>query len=134
MGTLWQKYRDYVLYVVFGVMTTVVNIVAYWCCAHVLGLGTLASNVIAWFLAVLFAYLSNRSLVFHSAASSASEVLREAVSFFAGRLATGALDWAIMVACVDYLHFPDVPVKLASNVIVVILNFVISKLIVFAKR
>ena len=53
----WDKYKDVILYLVFGVFTTVVNIVSYWLCAHVLGLGVMASSVIAWALAVFFAFL-----------------------------------------------------------------------------
>ena len=84
----WDKYKDVILYLVFGVFTTVVNIVSYWLCAHVLGLGVMASSVIAWALAVFFAYVTNRTMVFHSSATGKGEILKEIGSFFACRLIT----------------------------------------------
>ena len=72
----WDKYKDVILYLVFGVFTTVVNIVSYWLCAHVLGLGVMASSVIAWALAVFFAYVTNRTMVFHSSATGKGEILK----------------------------------------------------------
>lgn len=69
--------RDVVLYVAFGVCTTVVNIVVYWLAAHVLGTGVMAGTVVAWVAAVLFAYLTNRRWVFHSEARGAAALARE---------------------------------------------------------
>ena len=76
---LMDKYRDVIPYLVFGVLTTIVNIVAYWVCAHPLHLGIMVSTVIAWVLSVLFAYVTNRKWVFHSEASGAGEILREII-------------------------------------------------------
>lgn len=131
---LFEKYRSFIAYAVFGVFTTVVNIVAYWVCAHPLHLGTLPSSVVAWFLSVLFAYLTNRRWVFDSQAHGRSEILRECAAFFAARIATGVLDWAIMWLFVDVLHLNDLVIKVVSNVVVIVLNFVLSKLVVFRKR
>ena len=73
----WDKYKDVILYLIFGGFTTVVNIVVYWFCAHVLGTGVMAATVAAWALAVFFAYVTNRSMVFHSSATGRGEILRE---------------------------------------------------------
>ena len=134
LGHWLRDHRDLVLYVVFGALTTLVNVVSYWLFAHPLALGTLASSVLAWVASVAFAYLTNRSWVFHSEARGAAAIAREAASFFAARLATGALDWAGMWLLVDVLRLPDMPVKLGLNVLVIVLNFVLSKLVVFRPR
>ena len=131
MGSLFEGRRELVAYAVFGVLTTLVNIAAYWVLAHPLGIDVVVASAVAWFLSVLFAYVTNRRWVFGSSASGAAEVLRECVSFFAARIATGALDLAIMWLAVDVLTLPDLPVKVASNVLVIVLNFVASKLVVF---
>lgn len=127
----WDKYRDVILYLIFGGLTTVVNIVVYWFCVHVLGIGVMPGTVAAWALAVLFAYVTNRSLVFHSSAAGSREILKEIGSFFACRLGTGAVDWAIMFVFVTVLHFNDMIVKILANIIVIVLNYVMSKFVIF---
>lgn len=131
---LLQRHWDVIGYLIFGVLTTLVNIVAYYVLAHPLGLPVLPSSVLAWFLSVAFAYATNRTWVFESQATGLAAVLREAVWFFGCRLATGALDWAIMLVFVDFLHFDDMLVKIASNVVVVILNYLASKLLIFRSK
>ena len=127
----WDKYKDVILYLVFGVFTTVVNIVSYWLCAHVLGLGVMASSVIAWALAVFFAYVTNRTMVFHSSATGKGEILKEIGSFFACRLGTGVADWVIMFVFFTVLHFNDMIFKIGNNFIVIVLNYVLSKFVIF---
>jgi putative flippase GtrA len=134
MKQLIEKYKDLIPYAVFGVLTTLVNIVGYWILAHPLGLPVMVSTVIAWILSVLFAYLTNRKWVFHSEAKTNKEVLREAVSFFAARLATGIVDWAAMLVFVDMLKLNDVVIKTLANIIVIILNYAASKFLIFKKR
>ena len=134
LSELLQKYKSQLLYLFFGGCTTLVNVAVYGLCAHGADLSTTLSIVIAWAASVLFAYLTNRTWVFESRARTAGDILREMGSFFLGRVATGVLDWAIMYVCVDRLGLPDMPIKLLSNVVVIILNYVISKLIVFSKK
>ena len=134
LSELLRKYKSQILYLFFGGCTTLVNVAVYGLCAHAANLPTTLSTSIAWFMSVLLAYLTNRTWVFDSRASTAPEVLREIGYFFLCRLATGALDLAIMYVCVDRLGLPDMPVKLLSNVVVIVLNYVISKLIIFSKK
>ena len=134
LSELLQKYKSQLLYLFFGGCTTLVNVAVYGLCAHLANLSTTLSTAIAWFVSVLFAYLTNRTWVFDSQARAAGDILREMGSFFLGRAATGALDMAVMYVCVDRLGLPDMPVKLLSNVVVIILNYVVSKLFVFAKK
>lgn len=138
---MWQRvcelvksHADLVAYAVFGVLTTVVNVVSYWVCSHLLGMPTVPASVVAWIASVAFAFVTNRRWVFHSEAVGARAVALEAVSFFASRFATGVVDWAGMWLLVDVLRLPDVPVKILVNIIVIVLNYVASKLIVFRHR
>lgn len=133
ISALLHRYKSQILYLFFGVCTTLVNVAVYGVCAHMAALSTTVSTVIAWVVAVLFAYITNRTWVFESRARTVSGVLRELWSFLLCRLATGALDLAIMYLCVDRLGLPDMPVKLLSNLLVIVLNYVASKLIIFAK-
>ena len=134
MKALLEKYRGLILYAVFGALTTAINIAAYALCYRVLKLPNVPSNVVAWVLAVLFAFVTNKLYVFESKSLERGTVLRELVSFVGARLATGLLDLAVMFVGVDLLHGPDLVFKVGSNVIVIILNYVLSKLIVFRKK
>ena len=131
---LFDRYREKILYLVFGALTTAVNTGVFWLCAHPLGMPVLPSTMIAWFVAVLFAYLTNRKWVFQSEASSGKEYAREFVSFFLCRLGTGILDWVLMYLLVDQLHFNDLAVKISVNILVIILNYLASKLLIFRKN
>lgn len=131
---LYEQYKDVMLYLIFGVCTTAVNVIVYWLAAHPLGLGTMPSTIIAWMLAVAFAYITNRKWVFHSSVSSVKETLAEMGSFFACRLATGGVDWVCMLVFVDLIGLNDVIVKFAANIIVIVLNYVASKLVIFRPK
>lgn len=125
------KYRSFNLYAFFGVCTTLVNIIVYYVCSYVLNLSTIISTAISWFLAVLFAYVTNRKWVFESHVSNTKEVTKEITSFFSCRLLTGLLDIGIMYICVDILNWNDMIIKMTSNILVIVLNYVASKLIIF---
>lgn len=131
---LLLKYKDIVLYLFFGVCTTLVNVIAYWICAHPLDINTMTSTIIAWVLAVLFAYITNRNWVFQSEAHTSKDILKEIMSFFGCRFATGIVDWACMFIFVQLFCLNDIFVKVATNVLVVVLNYVASKIIIFRKK
>lgn len=134
MKNLLLKYKSVILYAFFGVLTTVVNIATYYVSAHLIHLDTLVSTCIAWVAGVLFAYVTNRKYVFESNKIGFGAVLIEVFSFFSCRLATGAVDVAIMYIFVDVLHFNDMFIKIFSNVVVIVLNYIASKLIIFRKE
>lgn len=131
---LYKKYQDLIPYAVFGVLTTLVNLSSYWVISHILHAGVMTSTVIAWILSVLFAYITNRKWVFHSENTAFGAIVREVVSFFGCRLATGIIDWLCMFVFVEKLHFNDMVIKIAANVIVIICNYVASKLFIFKKQ
>lgn len=134
LQTLWSKYKGVILYLFFGFCTTVINIVAYFVAARVLCMRTVSATCAAWVVAVIFAFISNKVWVFESRSWAVKAVLYEAASFFAARIATGGMDVAIMYIFVDKCGMNDVVIKTASNVIVIIANYVASKLIVFKKK
>lgn len=118
------------MYLVFGVLTTVVNIVAYYVVADCLKINYLIANIAAWFLSVLFAYVTNRKYVFES---KSDYILKEMISFFSARLATGALDMGFMYVAVNFQILPDFIAKIVANIFVIIANYVLSKLFIFKK-
>ena len=120
-----------ILYGIVGGITTAINIFAYWACTRLMNIPVVASTVIAWTIAVLFAYWANRKFVFHSTVNSFSGIIKEASEFFFFRIATGVLDVIIMYVFVDVLGFYDVVIKAASNILVIILNYIASKIIIF---
>ena len=124
----YTKYKEVIMYLVFGVLTTIVNIAAYAVCARVLGIHYMISTAIAWILAVLFAYVTNKLFVFESRNTEIHFVIKEMASFFACRAVSGGTDMLLMWLFVDVLHVNDMIVKVLSNVIVVIINYVLSKL------
>lgn len=120
--------RELLFYVIFGVLTTLVNIAVYLLFTKVFGVNYLISNIVAWVLSVLLAYFTNRIWVFES---KSSNIIREISLFFGGRLFSGVVDTALMYLFIDILLVGDFISKIIIQVIVVILNYLISKLIVF---
>lgn len=119
--------KELFLYVVFGTLTTIVNIVVYFALEYV-GVNYIISNIIAWFLSVLFAYVTNRIWVFES---KSPNIMKEMVLFFSGRIFTGVLDTALLYLFVDILTLGNTFSKIAVEIIIIILNYLLSKLIVF---
>ena len=128
-----EKHRDVLLYLFFGVLTTVVNYVVYLPCYNVLGLSGSVSNVIAWVGAVAFAYVTNKPFVFRSHDWSAKTVIPELTKFVGCRIGSGALETAIILVTVDWLGWNGNAMKLLTSVLVVVINYIGSKLLVFRK-
>ena len=153
MLELYKKYKEMILYVVFGGLTTLVNIVVYGLMYDYASFSNVVSTVAAWILSVLFAYITNKLFVFESKAFTFEVLRAEIPSFFLCRLATGLMDLAIMYLFVDIdvlglngfqlslnLGFYvlvikyHMIVKIISNIMVIILNYVASKLIIFKRN
>ena len=130
---LIKKYKFIILYGIFGVLTTVINIGVYGVLYSGLGVSNVISNVIAWVISVLFAFITNKLWVFESKSFNFKLFVKELGSFTVCRVATGVLDLGIMFVGVDLLKGPAIILKILSNVIVIILNYILSKLLVFKK-
>lgn len=133
MIELIKKYKEFILYIFFGVCTTIVNIIVYYACTRLFNLKTVESTFVAWSLSVLFAYITNRIYVFSSKKNSLKDILSEVISFIGYRLLSGIIDIIIMYIFVDVFEINDMIIKIFSNVIVIIFNYVASKLYVFKK-
>ena len=129
-----QQYWEVLSYLIFGVLTTVVNYLVYLPVYNLLGLSAALSNGIAWVAAVIFAYLTNKPFVFRSHDWSAKTVIPELTRFVSCRVASGVAETVILLVTVDLLHWNGNLWKLATSVLVVLLNYIGSKLLVFRKK
>jgi putative flippase GtrA len=134
MKRLILKYWDVLSYLFFGGLTTAVNYIIYLPCYNWLHLSASVSNVIAWVVAVAFAYVTNKPFVFKSHDWSAKTVWPELTKFVGCRVGSGALETAIIFVTVDVLAWDGNWMKLITSVLVVILNYFASKLLVFRKK
>ena len=131
---LIHKYWDILSYLFFGGLTTVVNYLIYLPCYNLLHLSASVSNVIAWVVAVAFAYLTNKPFVFKSHDWSWKTVGPELAKFVGCRVGSGLLETAIIFLSVDFLLWNGNIWTLVTSVLVVILNYVGSKLFVFRNK
>lgn len=122
--------REVVLYLIFGTLTTLINILAYSALYYKLDIANLPANIISWIISVFFAYITNKIWVFESRKKN---YLSEAVVFFGCRGLTGILDVALMYLAVDCLDYEGAVTKILVNIIVIILNYIFSKALVFKK-
>jgi putative flippase GtrA len=129
-----KNYKMGILYLRFGVFKTVVNIISYYVAYNVFKIPNVASTVISWIIAVLFAFLTNKIFVFESKVKGFKAILREISAFFVCRLLTGVLDVAIMWISVDIMNWNSFYWKIISNILVIVLNFFASKRLIFKKK
>ena len=129
---LWQRYKSVLAYLIFGGLTTLVNLVVFWAFNNFWPYWL--ANTMAWFLSVLFAYVTNKLWVFDAKTPTFKALLTEAVSFFGFRLLSYFVDQGIMVVGISVLHGNDLLVKLIDQVIIVVMNWFFSKLFIFKNR
>ncbi len=131
--TAWyHKYKEGLLYLFFGGCTTLVNILAF-ALFRLIHIGTYISNGLAWVLAVLFAFVTNKIFVFESKGKSKKETFKEGVSFFGFRVLSLVIDMGIMYLLIDILSWNELLSKVISNIVVIILNYIFSKVFIFKK-
>ncbi|MQS76667.1 GtrA family protein [Lactobacillus halodurans] len=134
MEELWKKYKDTIPYLFFGVLTTVVNIASFDILWQFLGWNYQIANAVAYVLSVLFAYVTNKLWVFNSHTSTWGAFWKEMGSFFLFRAASWVIDQGTMTIGVSLLGWNGLLVKFIANVVVVVLNYIFSKFIIFRKR
>lgn len=142
------RYKELILYVVFGVLNTAVNFTAFWLWGKILGEELYyISNALAWLASVIFAYLTNKLFVFESKSFSPKTLLKEIPLFFGARVFSFCVEEGGLIFLVDGLHFGDFSLtafgfeisgqliaKISISVIVVIINYVVSKFAIFKKK
>jgi len=131
MINLMKKYREIISYIFFGGLTTIVSFVTYYIGTKYLGMHYLTSTAISWLTAVLFAFITNRIWVFKSTRSGFAGIARELLMFITGRLVSGLIEMLLMFILVDLLLIMDLVAKVICNIIIVIINYILSKLIIF---
>lgn len=133
---LYSKYKEIINYLIVGVLTTVVSLVVYYALVFTIlnpenAFQLQVANVLSWIISVAFAYVTNRKFVFES---KEQNKLKEATKFVTSRISTLLLDMLIMYLGVSVLRFSDKIIKLVSQVLVIVGNYVLSKLFVFKKK
>ena len=128
-----SKYRSVITYLIFGVLTTIVNYLVYYPLYNIANFSAAISNGISWLVAVIFAYFTNKSFVFESKRWDREVVIPEFAKFVGGRFASGVAETAVLFVFVDLLDFNGNVWKIITSVLVVILNYIFSKYIVFKK-
>lgn len=129
---LYRNYKEIINYLVFGVLATVVNFVSYYIFARIIGIDEVISSGLSWFASVLFAYITNKLFVFDSKTVTKKELIKECISFFLARVLSGILcDVGTFAVMVKVFKINDIIAKIVTQVMVVIVNYIFSKFIIF---
>ena len=130
---LYIKFEEIILYLIVGFLTTVVNIVAYAILARSMSLHYMVSTVLAWLAAVIFAYVTNKQVVFKSKLNTKEELMKEAYEFFKFRVISLAMEVMLMYLSVSMLNINDMIAKIFISFLVIVANYFFSKLFIFKK-
>lgn len=128
-----NRYRVVIAYLFFGACSMFANIATYYVCYRVFGFSNVYSTAIAWLVAIIVAFITNKLWVFGSKSFAAKTIARELLSFFSCRITTGLFDVGLMYVAVDCLKGNEILWKTIANIIVIVLNYAASKLLVFNK-
>lgn len=131
---IWDKFmnREVISYLIFGVLTTLVNWVVYGLMVKT-GVDYRIATAAAWVVSVLFAFIVNKIFVFQSYDLHFDFVMKEIVSFSACRAASGVMEMVLMVIMVSWLNMDEYVSKVLVSIVVVVVNYVFSKLFIFRK-
>ena len=130
---LWKKHKELILYVFFGGCTTLINIISYFACRELMYLPVVPADVLAWVVSVIFAYVTNKLFVFESKSWRLMLVLKEGAAFLAARVFSLGVDVAMLYVTVTVLGWWELPMKVLANVVVIVINYIFSKWIIFRK-
>lgn len=133
---LYSKYEELINYLFIGGCTTLISLFVYYLCVFTIfnpenSILLQCANVLSWIIAVAFAYIANRKFVFKS---QNENVKNEVSKFLSARIVTLLIDMIFMWLTVSVLHFNDKIMKILSNIIIIVLNYIFSKLYVFVKE
>ena len=131
---VWRKYKELILYGFFGAGATLINILSFAFFRNILCWELIRANVIAWVLAFIFAFVTNKQFVFGSRSWKGTQTVKEFLEFLTARLFTLFLDSFLLWLMVEKLLIGDIVSKIIVNIIVIIVNYVASKFIIFRKK
>ena len=123
--------KETILYVIFGILTTIVNLIAYYLFSNIININYLISNAIAWIISVVFAYITNKFFVFNNSDINKDVIIEEFIKFMNCRLISGLSEVVLLFLFVDLLLMNDIVAKLIIGVLVVLINFIFSKVFIF---
>lgn len=126
--------REIITYGISGVLTTAINLISYYLCWNIFGIHNLVANIIAWLIAVTFAYFMNAVWVFKDERQAAPQETIKMFKFYAARVFSLIVEETGLFIFVELLHFNNMIVKCGLAVIVIVLNYVLSKLFIFNKK
>ena len=130
---LWKRHKELILYVFFGGCTTLINIISYFACRELMHLPVVPADVLAWLVSVIFAYVTNKLFVFESKSWRLMLVLKEGAAFLAARVFSLGVDVAMLYVTVTVLGWWELLMKVLANVVVIVINYIFSKWIIFRK-
>lgn len=126
---IYEQHKEVINYLIFGVLTTLVSVVSYRFFT-LIGINYLISNLLSWIISVTFAYFTNRKYVFES---KSNNYLKELILFFSSRITSLLIEMALMFILVDLIKIDDFIAKILCQVVVIVINYILSKLVVFKK-
>lgn len=127
-----KKYNEFILFTTLGIFTSLVSYITYFVFSYICNINYLVSNALSWIVTVLFSFFSNRYYVFKKRGKE--HILRELFFFAYGRIFTAIIEMALLFICVDIGNFNDLISKFLIGFFTAILNYFISKLLIFRKR
>ncbi len=125
--------KEIINYFVFGILTTLVNYVVYFTGINIFKVNYLYSNIIAWIISVIFAYITNKLFVFKKTSFFLKTIVKELILFINSRLLSGIIETGLLYIFVEILNENEKIIKILVSIIVVILNYYFSKKIIFKK-
>lgn len=131
MFKLYKKYEEIINYLIFGVLTTLVSILSYALFTRLFHLNYITSNIFSWIISVTFAFITNKIYVFKA---KDNKIVNEMIKFYLSRLTSLGIELIIMYVAVDILNLNDMICKIIVQFIVIVLNYIFSKIFVFKKN
>lgn len=131
---IYTRYKEMLLYLFFGGLSFLVSIGTYAFFNVNFGINELVANIFSWLITVMFAFLTNRVWVFNSPTKGKIEFIKQMLVFYGGRVVTLVVEEAILFVFITLMNFPSMIIKIIAQIIVIVLNYVISKLVVFNKE
>lgn len=128
------KYKELILYGIFGVGSTAINIIAFYLLDTIMACDLIFSNVLAWIFAFIFAFVTNKLWVFESKSWNGHKAFKEFIDFFIARVATLFIDTFLMWLFIEVLFMNSLLSKIVVNVVVIVINYIASKLWIFKEK
>lgn len=126
-----EKLREISAYLIFGVLTTLVNIISFYIFNNLLHIDYLIVNIISWFLSIIFAYITNRNYVFKN---HKKDNFKTFILFISSRLTTLLLDMLFIILLIEKIQISEINSKIIVQIIVIVINYLLSKLLVFKDK